>query len=372
MGQHGLIRGLTPGPDGSQQGAVKPAPVLIAAFQIEIGRGTEVGTGFQDRGVTHTGIEPDIQDVGFFSKFGSLTMGTNGTGGQELFFRRGKPDIGSMFQDQGLQMVEDLRGDDPVVAVLTIKGRDRDPPGPLAGQAPVRTVFHHAANPVPAPGRHPGHPVDLGQGLFSQVIGFHGDKPLLGGPKDHRFFTAPAMGIAVVQWFLHPFRDLTSRSRSLTGSLASKTNWPAKNSTSGVKLASIVHRGIDVQMIAQPAFIILLTVAGGGMNDPGAVLQGHIGGQDHDRLPVIKGMPGISCLPRTWGPGRSGSGDAARKAFGRIFSKSPLARIKTSSPSSNGHILIIQDGRPGPGWPEWSRGWWSRSGPRPFYPFKTG
>ena len=107
-----------------------------------------------------------------------------------------------MLQDQGLQVVEDLRGDDPVVAVPTIKGWNRDPPGPLAGKAPIRAVFHHASNPVPAPGRHPTNTFDLGQGFFSQVIGFHGYKPLLGGPEDDRFFAPPAMRITVFNGFL--------------------------------------------------------------------------------------------------------------------------------------------------------------------------
>ena len=46
--------------DPYQQGAMEPAPILVAAFNVDIGRPGDIPTFSQDCFVTGTGVKPDI------------------------------------------------------------------------------------------------------------------------------------------------------------------------------------------------------------------------------------------------------------------------------------------------------------------------
>ena len=56
---------------------MKPAPVLVRAFQIEVGGAwPQFRVGVQHRGPTHPGVEPDVQDVGFLTEIGTAAGDT--------------------------------------------------------------------------------------------------------------------------------------------------------------------------------------------------------------------------------------------------------------------------------------------------------
>ena len=76
----------------------------------------------------------------------------------------------------------------------------------------------------------------------------------------------------------------------MTASLASKTNWPAKNSTSLREVAVLVDRGVDVEAVLQADLVVLLAVARGGVDAAGAGVEGDEGRQDEDGLAVDEGM----------------------------------------------------------------------------------
>src|SRR5205823_8489430 len=91
-----------------------------------------------------------------------------------------------------------------------IRDGDGNSPAPLAGDAPVRTVLHHPADAILAPGGNPpsrgGDLVDgLERGLADGRLAPAGkidfaverDPPLVGGAEDDRLLAAPAMRIAV-------------------------------------------------------------------------------------------------------------------------------------------------------------------------------
>src|ERR1043165_3812025 len=61
MGQDSLVGCAMVGDDTGEQGTVKPAPMLVRPFEIEIG-GPPLPF-FQYRSITDTRLEPDIEDI---------------------------------------------------------------------------------------------------------------------------------------------------------------------------------------------------------------------------------------------------------------------------------------------------------------------
>jgi hypothetical protein len=50
-------------PYGGEKRRVKPTSVLITTLQIEIGYAAQFGVALHYGGVTHSRIEPDVQDI---------------------------------------------------------------------------------------------------------------------------------------------------------------------------------------------------------------------------------------------------------------------------------------------------------------------
>ena len=169
--------------------------------------------------------------------------------------------------------------------------------------------------------------------FFLRSLALHGDKPLLGGPKDNRIFTAPAMGIAVFDGFF-PFQGKSLRAVvSLTVSLASKTNSPAKNPTSGVEI--FPHRPPENRYPDDSA-VRFHNPPGRG---PGRYERsrcrppGLHKGPGSSPIPDHKGGDGIFCPSRNLGSRPVRITGFFQESLWLTFSRSPLARINTSSPS---------------------------------------
>lgn len=52
------MAGAAAGRDGGQQRGLEPAAVLVAALEVHVGRGTQVGTGFEHGRMRGAGVEP--------------------------------------------------------------------------------------------------------------------------------------------------------------------------------------------------------------------------------------------------------------------------------------------------------------------------
>ena len=67
MSQYSLVWRTIIGCDTCQQGAVKPAAMLVGAFQVEIGRPPylpgRLASRLEDRCVAYAGFEPHVQNV---------------------------------------------------------------------------------------------------------------------------------------------------------------------------------------------------------------------------------------------------------------------------------------------------------------------
>src|SRR5207245_2269818 len=66
--------GPTLSSDRAEQGGVKPAAVLVCAFEINVGRPGQIWLMPEHGNVTGTGFEPDVDDIGFFAEFRAATL----------------------------------------------------------------------------------------------------------------------------------------------------------------------------------------------------------------------------------------------------------------------------------------------------------
>src|SRR5690606_13838591 len=84
---------------------------------------------------------------------------------------------------------------------------NRHAPVALTGDTPVRTTGNHAVQTGLAPGRNELGLLDgiqragaQGAAVFGDLV--HADEPLGGGPVDQRGLVAPAVYVAVLEWFV--------------------------------------------------------------------------------------------------------------------------------------------------------------------------
>ena len=117
-----------------------------------------------------------------------------------------------------------------------------------------------------------------------------GDEPLLGGAEDDRVLAAPADRVGV-----DVLAGLDERAR-LAQELDRSSGWrrrrcsPAKRSTSGRKRPRLVHRAVDVEPVADAGQVVVLAVAGRGVHEAGAGVEGDVVGEHARRVAVDPGM----------------------------------------------------------------------------------
>jgi hypothetical protein len=100
-----------------------------------------------------------------------------------------------------------------------------------------------------------------------------------------------------------PRRAPFSLSFSLTASLASKTNWPAKSSTSGVNYSHPRPPGHNSPAIFHPDLIVFLAMSRGDVDASGSRFQRDEGGEDEKALAIDEGMTALEPFHHT--PGNS-------------------------------------------------------------------
>jgi hypothetical protein len=89
-----------------------------------------------------------------------------------------------------------------LIAAITVEDSDRDTPGALPRDAPIRTRGDHVGDTLFAPRGHPLHFADCLERPLTQAVPIHADEPLFGRPKDGGFMAAPAMRVTVLDLFL--------------------------------------------------------------------------------------------------------------------------------------------------------------------------
>ena len=173
MGHHIFKRRDTACRAGFEQGGMKPAAMLVRAFQINIGRPVQVVAFFQHKGVCRAAVKPDIENVCDLLIILCLICVTkkNLRVGVEpricaLSFHRLNNALVYGFVTQNL------------TGLLVYKDCQWYTPCALTRQHPIGAVFNHSVNSI-APSF--GKPVDLVNGFKSfitQIIVLHRHEPL--------------------------------------------------------------------------------------------------------------------------------------------------------------------------------------------------
>ena len=154
MGEHAGVWRAVAGRQRSQQRGMKPAAMLIAAFEIKIRPAAQTRVLFDHRSIADAGIEPDIENIFFAGKILAAAIGTLEIGRHKLVHRPGEPGIRSIFFKDRRDMIADRLGQNGLVTFLAVDRRNRHAPRALARDTPVRSRFEHAANPVATPRRN--------------------------------------------------------------------------------------------------------------------------------------------------------------------------------------------------------------------------
>ena len=197
MGQDRLVGRAATRAAGLQEGGLEPAPRLVGALQIEVGRPAAVVAAFQREGVGRAAVEPDVQDV-----LDLLVVLGVPVRAQEVGGGAGEPGVGAFLRDRLL---------DPAVHLGVLKRLARGPlhehgerraPCALARDQPVGPPPHHGADAGLAGHGVKGGGVEGGQRPIAQRRAaldrfVHANEPLRRVAVEHRGLGAPRMRIAV-------------------------------------------------------------------------------------------------------------------------------------------------------------------------------
>ena len=228
-----------------------------------------------------------------------------------------------------------------------------DAPGSLPGDAPVGPAGDHAGHAFLAPGGDPPDPLHGLQGPAPQAGVVQGDEPLLRGPEDDGLFAAPAVGIGVGQAALleespvalHVLGDARVRVEDVQAGVARRP---------GDEFPVLVDGRVDIDAVGLPGQEVVVSVAGGGMHGPGAVLESDVFGQHEPGFPIDEGMPGREALQLAAGEGRQDLGGAPVELLGDGGEQAVGQDINFPS-DFDGRVLVVgvegdgHVGRQGPG-----------------------
>ena len=176
---------------------MEPAAVLIAAFEIHVGRPGKAEALVEDGEVARTGIEPDVENVVLLAEGAAAALGAGVARGQEFGGRALIPDVGAVLAEEGDDAVENGAIGDRLAAGVAIENDDGHAPYALARDAPIGAGGDHVGDALLTPGGHPADLLDGFERALAEIVALHADEPLLGGAEDGRVVAAPAVRIGV-------------------------------------------------------------------------------------------------------------------------------------------------------------------------------
>ncbi len=196
MGKDTFVRRPTAHGHGGQQTALKPTPMLIGTFQVQV-HGHVHGREQGRHGVmAHTRVHPHVHDVGHLVVLIRLVA-------QQVRRVQIKPGIDALLGNAVRHLAQQLgRARMQFPRVFVNEQRDGHPPAALAGDTPVGPIGDHALDALFAPTGGELHVLDSRQRRIAQTSLLQADEPLGRGAKDHRRAMAPAVRIAVLKRFL--------------------------------------------------------------------------------------------------------------------------------------------------------------------------
>ncbi len=209
----------------------------------------------------------------------------------------GVPGVGRVLLEHVRHVARELGAQQHLAAALAVEGRDRHAPQPLARDAPVGPGGDHVVDALLAPGGQPAALRDRRKRALAQrgLALVEGDEPLLGGTEDDRVPAAPAdrVGVRVrggLQQGARPTQELDDHRVGVEHAL------PGEALHLGQEAASLVHRAVDVQPVANARQVVVPAVAGRRMHHAGAGVERDVVREESGRVAIQPGMPEAQVL----------------------------------------------------------------------------
>ena len=151
MRQHLAERRAAARAEADEQRALEPAPVLIAAFEVDVSRPRQFRAHRQHRLVARSGVEPDIEDVHLALERAMTAFRAGQARRHEFLDRTLVPGVRAvLFEDRG-RAFDDLGTRYRLAAGRAVERRNRHSPRALARDAPVRPVDEHVVDAIVSP-----------------------------------------------------------------------------------------------------------------------------------------------------------------------------------------------------------------------------
>ena len=152
---------------------------------------------------------------------------------------------------------------------------DRNAPGTLPRDAPIRALGEHAIDSSAAPVRHPFHTLHRCLCGREQAVARHTDKPLRCCPKNNRRFVAPAMRVTVLKRLMTQ-KHITLSQCCNNVVIGFKDMLACKDRRIRMVNAISTYRIIDLQVITTTHLKILKAVCRSSMNATGTRFGRHM------------------------------------------------------------------------------------------------
>ena len=171
--------------------------MLVASFQIQIGRPSQFFPLLQHGIMRRTRIKPYIHCIGQFVVIFAIFRT------QQFTFIQGKPCLNAFFLNAlGHFLQQPCRIGMQFARIFMHEKGHRRTPEPLARNHPIRTAFNHRLQTRAAPCREKFGIVHslqrfVAQGFTVRTLFIHTDKPLAGSTVNQGGFVPPTMGITV-------------------------------------------------------------------------------------------------------------------------------------------------------------------------------
>ena len=257
--------------------------MLIGAFEIKIGRITQVVTATQYGLVTDTGVKPDIEGVvNLVVLIGFIT--------EQVPRIEIVPGIHSIALNQQSNLFNQCRCIGVQLAAFSVnKQGNRHTPGTLARDTPVGAVLEHGLHARLPPLGEPLYFFDFGLGGIEQAVLRHADKPLGRGAENQRRFGAPAVREAVGDFAVG--QQVLALAEQLDNFLIDLVNVLTREQLNGGAINTIIVQSIQrTDAVFARHDKVINTVVGGCVHGTRARFGGDMITEQYRHLSIVKRM----------------------------------------------------------------------------------
>ncbi len=284
--QHPAVGRLTLQGHAGQQRDLEPAAVLVAPLEVYVRGPGEAVIGALEHGeVAHAALEPHVEDVGLAPEPSSPALRTHQPRRDEALDGLGEPGVRALLGRDIPRQGGHPRVQYQLAAPRAVQPRNRHPPSALAREAPVRSQLEHVGHALPPPDRDPLHPVHRLQAPLPQVVTVHVQEPLLGGAEYHRLLAPPAVRVRVHE-LPGPQERAVGPHVLEDGRVGLEHTHTRPLLNLGGEAPGVVHRNQHRQAVLASGAEVLGAVTRSGVDQPRALLQGHVVGGYEDRIPL--------------------------------------------------------------------------------------